>query len=62
MRMHIIPHEDNKKGLKISQGWVVKASPLLLLNDKNIIGSGNHVEQQYPTKNTFNKINRFDDQ
>ena len=37
MRMHIIPHEDNKKGLKISQGWVVKASPLLLLNDKNII-------------------------
>jgi hypothetical protein len=37
MRMHIIPHEDNTKGFKISQGWVVKANPLLLLNDKNII-------------------------
>jgi hypothetical protein len=37
MRMHIIPHEDNKKGFKIAQGLVVKASPLLLLNDKNII-------------------------
>ena len=32
MRMHIIPHEDNKKGFKISQGWVAKIVILVTMH------------------------------
>jgi hypothetical protein len=35
IRIHRMPHEDNKKRSKISQGWVVKARCVTVKRQEN---------------------------